>query len=348
MNSRTFFIEKPNSSICQPLQEKIDNLTKPKGALGLLEEVALQVGCIQQTLEPQLSNPHHIVFAGDHGIAHEGVSASPQEVTFQMVANFLDGGAGVNFLARQHNINLIVVDAGVNFDFDPQLPILHCKVRKGTRNYLYEAAMSNDELEACFERGAKIVDACHEKGCNIISFGEMGITNTSSSALWMSFLANKELSLCVGAGCDNTGSITAHKLRVLQQAKDNYKGDSSPRDIIRYFGGYEMVMTVGAMLRAAELKMTIVIDGFIMTSCILAASALYPNAIHYAIFGHQSNEAGHQLLLNHLKVKPLLNLNLRLGEGTGALCAYPLIDSAVRMVNEMNSFERIHVTKYFN
>lgn len=344
---QTFNIQKPNDEIRSVLQEKIDNLTKPKGSLGALEDLALQVGWIQQTLEPKLSNPTHIIFASDHGITAEGVSVSPQEVTYQMIVNFWNGGAGINFLARQHNFDLKVVDAGVNFDFKPQDPIIHKKIRKSTRNYLHEAAMTTAEMEQAIQSGAECVQASYDKGCNVISFGEMGISNTSSSALWMSCLTGIPLDQCTGAGCDHTGNIINHKYKVLKQSMDNYKGDNSAEDIMKYFGGYEMVMTVGAMLKAAELKMIILIDGFIMTSCLLMASKLNKEVLNYCIFGHLGDESGHKLLIDYLHAKPILNLGLRLGEGTGAICAYPIVESAVRMINEMNSFKKIQVTKYF-
>jgi nicotinate-nucleotide--dimethylbenzimidazole phosphoribosyltransferase len=342
-----FNIEKPKEEICSYLQEKIDNLTKPKGSLGMLEDLAVQIGWIQQSLEPRLNNPCHIVFAGDHGIAAEGVSPSPQEVTYQMIANFWVGGAGVNFLARQHGFNLKIVDAGVNFDFKSGDPIIDKKIRKSTRNYLHEAAMTQEEMKLAIERGAECTQTCFEEGCNVIGFGEMGITNTSSSALWMTYLTGIPLDKCIGAGCDHTGNIVGHKYNVLKRSMDNYKGDSSTEDIMRYFGGYEMVMATGAMLKAAELKMIILIDGFIMTNCLLVASKLNPEVLNYCLFGHQGDETGHKSLMEYLNVKPVLNLGLRLGEGTGALCAYPIIDSAVRMINEMNSFKKIQVTKYF-
>lgn len=342
-----FNIEKPGDDVRQYLQEKIDNLTKPKGSLGMLEDIAMQIGWIQQTLSPKLNNPCHIVFAGDHGIAAEGVSPSPQEVTYQMIANFWAGGAGVNFLSRQHNFELKVVDAGVNFDFKPGDPIIDKKIRKSTRNYLHEAAMTIEEMELAIERGAECVQSCFDEGCNVIGFGEMGITNTSSSSLWMTYLTDIPLDQCIGAGCDHTGSIINHKYNVLKASMDIYKGDKSVIDIMRYFGGYEMVMAVGAMLKAAELKMVILVDGFIMTNCMLVASKLNKEVSNYAIFGHQGDEAGHKLVLEHLGAKPILHLGLRLGEGTGALCAYPIIQSALHMINEMNSFKEIQVTKYF-
>jgi len=343
-----FNIEKPDEKIKSALQDKIDNLTKPKGSLGALEDLALQIGWIQQTLDPKLSKPVHIVFAGDHGIAEEKVSPSPQEVTTQMVFNFLEGGAGINFLARQHNIDLRIVDAGVNHDFDLNDDrIIHKKIAKSTRNYKYLPAMEMEEFELAIQRGAEVVTECYNGGSNVISFGEMGITNTSSSAVWMNFFTGILLKDCVGAGCDHEGKIISHKYNVLKEAIDNYQGDCTAEDIIRHFGGYEMVMTVGGMLKAAELKMVILIDGFIMTSCLLAASRINKNVLDYAIFGHQGDESGHKYLLEFMNAKPILHLGLRLGEGTGALCAYPIIDSAVRMINEMNSFKKVQVTKYF-
>ncbi len=342
-----FNIKKPEQEVKTYLQEQIDNLTKPQGALGRLEDIAMQVGTIQQSLHPKLKNPHHIVFAGDHGIVDEGVSPAPKDVTYQMIANFANGGAGINFLCRQHGFNLQVVDAGVDYDFSDSDPIVNAKIRKSTRNFLHEAAMTKEEMYLAIERGAEQVSAIHKKGCNIISFGEMGIGNTSPSAMWMHYFTGIPLSDCVGAGCDHTGQIVTHKLNVLTQAKDNYKGDKSTENIIAYFGGYEMVMAVGAMLKAAELQMIIIVDGFIMTNCMLAAIKLYPEVKEYAIFSHQGDEAGHKLALEYLQAKAILHLDLRLGEGTGAVCSYPIIDSAVRMLNEMGTFKEVKVSKYF-
>ncbi len=347
---REFKIQKPDESIRPNLQAKVDNLTKPKGSLGMLEYLAVQIGVVQQSLNPELKNPTHIVFAADHGIVDEGVSVSPKEVTQQMVFNFLKGGAGVNFLARQHNFKLKVVDSGVDYDFTshPQYgEIIDMKIRRSTRNYLYEAAMSVDECDRSIECGAKVVDDSFKDECNIICFGEMGITNTSSSALWMSSLTGINLKQCVGAGSDASGEITNHKYSVLKRSWDGYKGDNSPYDIMRYFGGYEMVMTVGAMLRAAELGMIIIIDGFIMSACALMASRLNENFINYCLFGHVGDETGHKMLLDAMDARPILHLRFRLGEGTGALCAYPIIESAIHMINEMSSFEKVSVTKYF-
>ena len=344
---KIFQIEKPDQGIRPALIDKINNLVKPKGSLGTLEEIALQVGLIQQTLTPRLKNPQNIIFAADHGIVEEGVSKSPKEITWQQSANFLKGGAGVNFFCRQHGFRLKVVDAGVDYDFPSGCGIIDMKVRKGTRNYLHEAAMTHQEMEQCIERGAKIVRESNTEGCNIISFGEMGIANTSSSSIWMHCFTGIPLQQCVGAGSGLDDEGIRHKYDILKKSIENYKGDGSAEDIIRYFGGYEMVMATGAMLQAAELGMVILIDGFIMTNCILAASRLYPDVLSYALFGHQGDEAGHKLVLDALRVRPLLNLGLRLGEGTGAICSYPIIESAIRMINEMDSFAHASITKYF-
>lgn len=344
---KTFHIQRPDNEIRQPLISRINNLTKPKGSLGRLEEIALQVGWIQQTLSPSLRHPQNIIFAADHGITEEGVSLSPKEVTWQQTINFLHGGAGVNFLCRQHGFKLKIVDAGVDYDLPDEAGIYKMKVRKGTRNFLHEAAMTEEEMETCLENGAIITNICREEGSNVLSFGEMGIGNTSASSLWMTCLTGIPLEQCVGAGSGLDATGVRRKYEVLKQALDNYRGDGSTPDILRHFGGLEMVMAVGAMLQAAERHILILVDGFIMTACMLAASRLYPEVLDYAIFGHCGDEAGHRLLLDYLGVKPLLQLGLRLGEGTGAICAYPLVDSAVRMLNEMDTFHHAAITKYF-
>ncbi|MDR1202577.1 MAG: nicotinate-nucleotide--dimethylbenzimidazole phosphoribosyltransferase [Tannerellaceae bacterium] len=342
-----FNITSPDTGITCELQQKIDNLTKPKGSLGTLETLAMQIGLIQQTLSPSLRKPVNIIFAADHGIADEGVSKSPKEVTRQMISNFLDGGAGICFLARQHGFQLKVVDAGVDYVFSPDPRIINHKIRKGTRNFLHESAMTISEMELALQYGADLVTECHHNGSNIISFGEMGIANTAASSMWMTCLTDIPLPDCVGAGSGLDDEGVRHKQQVLQAALDNYKGDHSVLNVMRYFGGYEMVMAVGGMLRAAELKMVILVDGFIMTNCVLAASKLYPEVLSYCIYGHCGDESGHKKLLEILHATPLLHLGLRLGEGTGAICAYPIVDSAVRMINRMHSFSKASVTKYF-
>lgn len=365
----TFNIQKPDEGFRAPLLDRIDNLTKPKGSLGRLEELALRIGMIQQTLSPQLRKPCNLLFAADHGIVAEGVSYSPKEVTWQQIGNFLKGGAGINFLCRQHGFDLRIVDAGVDFDFPADCGVQDMKIRKGTSNYLYEPAMSAQELELGLERGAQAVQECWEQGCNVISFGEMGIGNTSSSSMWMHYFTGIPLHECVGAGSGLGTSGIAHKYQVLNRAAQRYEVKrrenaaaatveaveaveawpmmALAKEIMAEFGGFEMVMAVGGMLRAAELHMVILVDGFIMTNCILAAKQLYPNVMEYAIFGHTGDETGHKRVLDAMGVEPLLSLGLRLGEGSGAICAYPIVDSSVRMLNEMETFAGAAVTKYF-
>lgn len=342
-----FHINTPDKSIAPTIQDKIDNLAKPKGSLGRLEEIALQIGVIQQTLSPELKHPQNIIFAADHGIVKEGVSFSAPEVTAQQIYNFLKGGAGINMFARQHHFDLKIVDIGVNADFGILPGLIDRKIRKSTDNYLYGPAMSRDEMERAFQIGAEIVDMTYSEGSNVVSFGELGIANTSASSIWMSYFTGIPLKECVGAGSGLNEAGIAHKYDVLKRAMENYNGDHSTEDIIRWFGGFEMVAAVGGMLRAAEKRMVIIIDGFIMTNCILAASRLHPEVLSYCIFGHQGDEAGHKAVLDAIGAKPLLNLGLRLGEGTGAICAYPIIESAIRMINEINSFKKAEVTKYF-
>ncbi len=344
---KKFDIKRPDKAIVPALQDKIDNLTKPKGSLGRLESLAVQIGTIQQSLSPALHTPQNIVFAADHGIVVEGVSFSAPEVTAQQIYNFLKGGAGINMFARQHGFILKVVDCGVNADFEKMPGLINRKIRKSTDNYLYGPAMTPEEMERAIAIGAEMVELACQEGTNIISFGELGMANTSSSSVWMSYFTGIPLKECVGAGSGLDDRGIAHKYDVLKRAMDNYGGNGTPEDILRWFGGFEMVAAVGGMLQAAELGMTIIIDGFIMTNCVLAASKLYPEVLEYCIFGHQGDEAGHKLVLESLNARPLLNLGLRLGEGTGAICAYPIIQSAIRMINEMNSFKQAAVTKYF-
>ncbi len=344
---KTFSIKSPSLEIQKELLTKIDFLTKPKGSLGKLETLAARIGLIQQTLSPKLSKPHNILFAADHGIIEEGVTVSPKEVTWQQLSHFSHGGAGINFLCDQHGFKLVLVDAGVDYDIPEGKGIIDCKIRKSTRNFLHEAAMTDEERDLAIERGAGVVDMVYADGCNVVSFGEMGSGNTSSSSMWMHAFTGIPLADCIGAGAGLDKPGINHKLYVLTRAWENYDGDRSAESYIAWFGGYEMVMAVGGMLRAAELGMIIIIDGFIMTACILAASKLNPQVLDYAIFGHQGDESGHKLMLQALDADPILHLDLRLGEGSGAVCAYPIIDSAVRMINEMDNFQSVGVTKYF-
>lgn len=345
---KEFHIARPDRDIEPALREKIDNLTKPKGSLGRLEELALQIGLIQQTLSPSLRSPHNILFAADHGIVAEGVTVSPKEVTWQQVEHFVRGGAGINFLCNQHGFKLVVVDAGVDYDFDPAIGVVDMKVRRGTANFLHEPAMTTTEADLCLERGASMVDRVADTtGCNTVSFGEMGSGNTSPAAMWMHLLTGIALPQCVGAGAGLDSPGVARKIDVLTRALSNAPAGETLWERLCRFGGLEMMMAVGGMLRAAERGMIIIVDGFIMTACMAAAISLCPDVAAYAVYGHCGDESGHRLMLEALGARPLLSLSLRLGEGSGAVCAYPILDSAVRMISEMDSFKKVSVTKYF-
>ena len=337
-----------DKSLLGEIRKKIDNLNKPKGSLGRLETLAEQICLIQQTLSPKLCNPCHLLFGSDHGIEREGVSVSPREVTWQQMKNFTRGGGGVNMFCRQHGFHLYIIDVGVDYDLTDVEGIINRKIARGTKNFLYEAAMSEEEYERALAVGKEMVDNCHKEGCNIICMGEMGIGNTSPSSIWMHLLGNIPLKDCISAGAGLNDEGVRHKYEVLKKAVENFtKSPYNTHDMIRYFGGFEMVAAIGAMLRAAELKMVVMIDGFIMSACALAASSLYPEMLEYCIFGHCGDENYHKHMLQLMNAEPLLSLGFRLGEGTGALCSYPIIQSAVNMINEMNNFVNANITRYF-
>ena len=346
---RTFKIERPDKRLRPEIQDKIDNLNKPKGSLGVLEDLAMQACLIQQTLTPSLAHPCHLLLGGDHGIEREGVSVSPREVTWQQMINFTRGGGGVNMFCRQHGFKLRIVDVGVDYDLSDIPGIINRKIARGTRNFLYEPAMSEEEFDKAIEVGASLVDDCVAEGCRVLCIGEMGIANTSPSSIWMSLFCDIPLDDCIGAGAGLDSPGIRHKREVLRQAVAHSDIPHQTTDIfpLRYFGGFEMIAAIGAMLRAAEQHLMILIDGFIMTACALAACRLYPAAQSYMVFGHCGDESGHRRMLDAMGAKPLLTLGMRLGEGTGALCAFPILDSAVRIINEMNNFDNGNITKYF-
>lgn len=345
-----FNIPAADSGMQDRIQKKIDNLNKPKGSLGLLEDLALKICMAQRTLSPTLSHPCHLLLGADHGIEREGVSLSPRDVTWQQMINFTKGGGGVNMFCRQHGFDLKIVDMGVDHDLSSYPAIINKKIACGTKDFLHESAMSETELAMAIKTGAELADDCAATGCNIICIGEMGIGNTSPSSIWLHLFGDIPLNECVGAGSGVVGSQLAHKYEVLKASVGMFHktfSNAGPTDIIRYFGGFEMAGAIGAMLRAAERRMLIMVDGFIMSACMLAASRLYPQVLDYAIFGHCGDEHAHSKMLSIMNARPILNIGMRLGEGTGALCAYPIIDSSVRMINEMNNFENANITKYF-
>lgn len=320
------------------LQDKINFKTKPVGSLGMLEKIALQIGMIQNTLTPKLSNPAIIVFAADHGVANDGVSAFPQEVTYQMVLNFLQGGAAINVFSRRHGIQLSIVDAGVNFDFDGDERLIDCKVAKATNSFIAQPAMSMSQFDECIDYGKAIVKKTAQSGSNIIGFGEMGIGNTATSAIIMSYLCDLPIEQCAGRGTGVDDEQLQNKIAVLQKAKDFHGAIADPQVLCATFGGFEMTQMCGAMLEAFEQGMIILVDGFIASSVFLVAHRINPAIIKNAIFCHLSDEQGHRRILEHLQVQPVLQMGLRLGEGTGCALAYPIIQSAVDFLNDMASF----------
>lgn len=331
----------------QQLQHIIDNKTKPHGALGFLEKTALQVGAIQGTTIPSIKAPHLVVFAADHGIAATGlVNPYPQAVTAQMVKNFLNGGAAINVFCRQNNIGLTIVDAGVASDWS-ETDLQHNgfvveKIAYGTKNYLHGPAMLPEECRAAIARGKAIVKQIAESGCNSIGFGEMGIGNTSSASLLMSGLLALPVEDCVGRGTGANEAQLRTKTETLQAVAALHKIHElkdEPQSLLAAVGGFELAMICGAYLEAAARNMVILIDGFIATAALLVAVAMEPPVLHNCLFAHCSEETGHRRMLDHLGAKPLLQLGLRLGEGTGAALAFPLVQSAVLFLTEMASFD---------
>lgn len=337
-------IQPPNRETEKSLQHKINTKTKPLGALGQLESLAMQIGLIQNSLEPKLRSPHVLVFAADHGIANTGVSAYPQEVTFQMVMNFLAGGAAINVFAAQHDIQLKVVDAGVNHDFGKTEALEDAKIAFGTKSFLEEPAMSHAQCEQALAKGAELVQKIATSGCNVVGFGEMGIGNTSSASMLMHLVTGIPLEDCIGAGAGLDNDGVKRKFEILSEALKVNGKPVEPLAILSTYGGYEIAMMCGAMLKAAENNMLVLVDGFIATSAYLLANRFNPNIAEYAVFCHKSDEKGHALLLEYLKAQPLLDLNMRLGEGTGCAVAYPVIQSAVNFLNQMASFESAGVS----
>lgn len=350
-----FHIARPDTGLAAALQRKIDLKTKPQGALGQLERLALQIGLIQQTLTPSLDAPHIAVFAGDHGAAKAGVSAFPQDVTWQMVENFLAGGAAINIFARANGLALKVVDAGVAHDFGCRDGLIDAKVAPGTRNYLEEAAMTPAERDTAIARGAALARELAASGCKVLGFGEMGIGNTAAASLITHCLTGTPLNDCIGRGTGLDDPGLARKRTLLAQAAERAAGTGLRADAkgssehaqaaLAEFGGFEIAMMAGAMLGAAEAGMVLLIDGFIVSSALLVAARIAPNILSYAVFCHRSAEPGHQAQLKALDADPLIDLGLRLGEGTGAALAWPLVRAAVAFLNEMASFESAGVSE---
>lgn len=336
--------ESINAEFESALQYKIDNKTKPTGALGILEVLAKQIGMVFNSLEPKIIQPNIVVFAADHGIANHGVSAYPQDVTRQMVTNFMEGGAAINVFCRQNNIQFSIVDSGVNYDFPPNANLISAKIDRGTKSFLHEPAMSTEQMQLCFVKGSEIVAAIANKGSNCIGFGEMGIGNTSTASVLMSVITGIPIEDCVGKGTGVNDEKLRFKNDILRKAIEAYNGDPSLESKLTYFGGFEILQMAGGMLEAYKNNVLILVDGFICSVAFLIAYEKNPSIIKNAVFSHQSAEHAHSRLLQYLNVKAILQLDLRLGEGTGCAIAFPIIQSTVSFLNEMASFESAGVS----
>ncbi|MDR2957086.1 MAG: nicotinate-nucleotide--dimethylbenzimidazole phosphoribosyltransferase [Coriobacteriales bacterium] len=336
------------SSISQELlnqiQNKIDMKTKPRGALGDLETLAAKICRIQKSLSPDLIAPTIIVFAADHGLAREAVSAYPREVSAQMAYNILAGGAGINAFCRQHGIEVLLVDAGIDWPEGRPDGMIDHWMGAGTNSCLVGDAMSSADVEACLAAGAAVVDNNVDPACTILGFGELGIGNTSSASLLMSVLTDVPLVDCIGPGTGLIGEGLAKKVEILSQVRVAHPLPENAYEALQMFGGYEIAQMTGAMLRAFETERILLIDGFVASAALLAAQNINPGILDNAIFCHQSGEPGHARLLSYLNASPLLSLNMRLGEGSGCAVAYPIIESALAFLSDMASFEEAGVS----
>lgn len=330
------------------LRARIDNKTKPPGSLGRLEEIALRLGLMQATLEPSLADPVVLIFAGDHGFAREGVSPFPPEVTPQMVQNFLAGGAGINVLARLSNLPVKVIDAGVASDLPDHPDLLKRKVRAGTRNALHEPALTCDEVLSCLAHGADVVRQFAAQGTRAILPGEMGIGNTSAAALIYSALLEHPLNECIGVGAGHQGAGLARKRDILARVQARHPNVTEPLAALAAFGGCEIAMMTGAMLEAASHRMLVMVDGFIATASALVATRLQPAALDYMVFAHTSGDRPHTIALEALNARPLLELDMRLGEASGAALAWPIVRAAEAFLREMATFESARVSERTN
>ena len=336
-------------NIEQQMQQQLDNLTKPPGSLGVLEALALQMASLQQSLQPTITQPHIAVFAADHGIAATGlVNPYPQAVTAQMVHNFCQGGAAINVLCRLHQVQLTVVDAGVATTLPRHLPVQHRKIAMGTANYLQGPAMTEAQATACLLAGAPGGNELAQTGCNTLGLGEMGIGNSSSAALIMHNLLQLPLHQCVGRGTGTNAQQYHTKLHTLQQVARLHQLDSGPlpaHTLLQAVGGFEIAMLAGACLQAAQQGMLIVADGFITTAAWLCAWQIQPWLVKHTVFAHCSAEQGHTAMLQAIPARPLLQLDMRLGEGTGAALAMPILRSACALATQMASFNQAGVSR---
>jgi nicotinate-nucleotide--dimethylbenzimidazole phosphoribosyltransferase len=340
-----------DAELTRTLQALLDGKTKPRGSLGRLETLALQIGQILGSVAPQLRDPQMVVFAADHGLAARGVSAFPSEVTWQMVENFLAGGAAVSVLSRQHGIALTVADCGVRHDFLAGLPagaqragLRACKVagaEHGSADASVDEALTHAQCALAIENGIALVKSLPG---NALLLGEMGIGNTSAASLLLSRLAGLDIEQCTGAGTGLDALAVARKTAVLREVLARHPQAVAPLEALGAFGGFEIATMVGAVLQAAQDRRVVVVDGFIASAAVLVAWRLQPRVLQRCVFAHRSGERGHEFMLQHLGVQALLDLGLRLGEGSGAALAWPLLQSACAILRDMASFDSAGVS----
>ena len=339
-------IAPPSAATSTAARARLDRLTKPPGSLGALEPLIVRLAAITGQLRPELSQPAVLVAAGDHGVAAERVSAYPQAVTAQMVLNFLRGGAAINALAANAGARVIVVDAGVAADLPDHPRLRRAAARRGTRNLLREPAMTRAEATGAILAGVRIVAAEAEAGLDLLAVGEMGIANTTAAACLTSAFAAVAPELTTGRGTGLDDARLDHKRAVVAGALRRARPKpADPIGVLAELGGFEIAVLAGAALAAAARRVPIVLDGYITASAALVAVALAPNLRHYLIAAHRSSEPGHRIALEHLGLQPLLDLGMRLGEGSGAALALPIILGAARVMREMATFEQAGISE---
>ena len=339
-------IKPVSTELLQKAQSRLDNKTKPPGSLGRLEEFARRIAAISGSPNPDISKKVIFTFAADHGVVQEGVSLYSSEVTRQMVLNFLAGGAGVNVLARHAGAEVRVVDVGVDHDFEDVPGLIHKKVARGTRNFTKEAAMSRDEMLAALQVGIELAEQCKAEGVGLVGTGEMGIGNTTPSSAIIAAISGKTVAEVTHRGTGINDLALLNKIRVIKEGLDVNKPDGNdPLDVLAKVGGLEIAAIAGLVLGCAANSIPVVIDGFISTAGALIASELHPNVRDYIFAAHQSAEIGHRFMLERIGAEPILDLNLRLGEGTGAALAMTLIEAGVKILKEMATFEEAGVSQ---
>jgi nicotinate-nucleotide--dimethylbenzimidazole phosphoribosyltransferase len=338
-------IQPLDETIMNQTQQHLDSLTKPRGSLSVLERMACQLAGVQREAKPGIPEKAVVLMAADHGVAEEGVSAFPAEVTEQMVYNFVRGGAGINVLARHAGARLVLVDVGVKSDLSLELPIRHCKIRHGTDNMRRGPAMSREDVLQAIKIGIRIARELTDAGVRVISLGEMGIGNTTASSAMVHVFTGEPVSVVVGTGTGISADFVQHKIRVIEESVAINRPD--PRDaldVLIKVGGLEIAAMTGVVLGAASRQALVMLDGFIASAAVLAAYRLAPAVRPYLMASHLSEEPGHAVILRELGLTPCLRLNMRLGEGTGAALGMTILDAAVKILNEMATFEEAAVS----